>query len=134
MTPEELASDVRKSENAQIRKEALKESERGQHLKKVSHCLPIAFDTMCLLSVWNACVMPCLILARQHAASMARYFLHSLLAETAVLHERLWLPQVLLPQQLYPVCRQPQTSSSVASAGSARHSITRCRHGVLMSR
>ncbi|CAK0785785.1 hypothetical protein CVIRNUC_008996 [Coccomyxa viridis] len=36
MTPEELASDVRKSENAQIRKEALKESERGQHLKKAT--------------------------------------------------------------------------------------------------
>ena len=37
MSPEELASDARKSENAQIRKEALKESERGQHLKKVSN-------------------------------------------------------------------------------------------------
>ena len=35
MSPEELASDARKSENAQIRKEALKESERGQHMKKV---------------------------------------------------------------------------------------------------
>ena len=38
MSPEELASDARKSQNAQIRKEALKESERGQHLKKVGGC------------------------------------------------------------------------------------------------
>lgn len=35
MSPEDMASNARKSENAQIRKEALKESERGQHLKKV---------------------------------------------------------------------------------------------------
>lgn len=38
MSPEELASDARKSQNAAIRKEALKESERGQHLKKVGDC------------------------------------------------------------------------------------------------
>ena len=38
MSAEELASDVRKSQNAQIRKEALKESERGLHLKKVRDC------------------------------------------------------------------------------------------------
>ena len=58
MTPEELASDVRKSENAQIRKEALKESERGQHLKKVSHCAPTAFASW-LLGVRGMCgVLP----------------------------------------------------------------------------
>ncbi len=37
MSPEDMASNARKSENAQIRKEALKESERGQHLKLVRH-------------------------------------------------------------------------------------------------
>ena len=54
MSPEEMASDARKSENAQIRKEALKESERGQHMKKVENtaaelfasiscrCIPVA--------------------------------------------------------------------------------------------
>ena len=40
MPPEEMASDARKSENAQIRKEALKESERGQHMKKVGNAAP----------------------------------------------------------------------------------------------
>lgn len=45
MSPEELASDARKSQNAQIRKEALKESERGQHLKKVQ-ALPSPCSSM----------------------------------------------------------------------------------------
>ena len=31
-------------------------------------------------------------------------------------------------------CRQQRTSSSAGSAGSARRSTIRCRHGVLMSR
>ena len=57
MTPEELASDARKSENAQIRKEALKESERGQHLKKVPYCALIALRIIavgegCMCGVW----------------------------------------------------------------------------------
>ena len=42
MSAEELASDVRKSQNAQIRKEALKDSERGLHLKKVCNCFQSA--------------------------------------------------------------------------------------------
>lgn len=33
LSAEELASDARKSENAQIRKTALFEAERGQHMK-----------------------------------------------------------------------------------------------------
>lgn len=36
LAAEELASDARKSENAQIRKTALAEAERGQHMKKAT--------------------------------------------------------------------------------------------------
>lgn len=51
MSAEEMASDVRKSENAQIRKEALKESERGQHMTKVRTSASCKLDTLCTLMV-----------------------------------------------------------------------------------
>ena len=99
MTPEELASDVRKSENAQIRKEALKESERGQHLKKVFYCVPIAFRNAAVgLHVsYPASKIVGPTACAKHGEVMS--------AETPGgdrgLHERLMLPQKDLPEHLY---------------------------------
>ena len=96
MTPEELASDVRKSENAQIRKEALKESERGQHLKKVSYCAPIAF---CTTVSGVACVVSCLrqtLACGKHGEVISA----ATLGGDRSLHERLWFLQEDLPEHL----------------------------------
>ena len=93
MTPEELASDVRKSENAQIRKEALKESERGQHLKKVTYCAPIAF---CKTALGVGCMYD---LLPQETAGPTACRKHGQVISAAILggdcgwHERMWLPQ-----------------------------------------
>ncbi len=56
MSPEELASDARKSQNAQIRKEALKESERGQHMKKVQGiAISLQLYALCISCTSRVC-------------------------------------------------------------------------------
>ena len=101
MTPEELASDVRKSENAQIRKEALKESERGQHLKKVFYCVPIAFRDAAVGVGCMCDILPQTIVGPTACAKHGEVISAATPGGDRGLHERLMLPQKDLPEHLY---------------------------------
>lgn len=66
LAAEDLASDARKSENAQIRKTALAEAERGQHMKQVP--LPQFSLSATSFPVWHNYVR---LLALESASGVA---------------------------------------------------------------